>query len=68
MKIIQTRKTLDRNRCEVCDCGKLTLEQKCHPGHGQIITYTHATGALTLTCAICDKYVSTILVASGDVV
>jgi LSD1 subclass zinc finger protein len=62
MTVALTRRELDPMRCSVPDCeGELFLHSSCHPGTAVSVSYFD--GALTVRCATCDAYVTTIAVA-----
>ena len=63
-----TRIELDQAGCDMADCQHdhsiLYLHAGCHLKGGVEVIYTKATGALTISCAKCHKFVAEIAVAT----
>jgi hypothetical protein len=41
---------------------ELVLRATCHPGAGLCVAYNAATGTLTLSCHVCDRFVAAVVV------
>lgn len=61
-----SRAELDPIRCGTpgCECGgPLFLSPVCHQGGPVLVSYDWTTGLLTVTCADCERFVASIVVA-----
>lgn len=43
------------------------LKARCHPHSGLIVDFSHAKGALDISCKLCRKHVCDVAVATGGV-
>lgn len=62
-----TQSMLDPMGCETPNCGHdhstLFLNARCHPGGGLEAEYIKATGELKLSCVVCNRPLTSIMVA-----
>jgi len=65
---VLTQKELNAAGCGIPNCDHdhsiLFFHSRCHPGRPIRAHYTKATGIITAKCAVCDRLVGEIKVAS----